>query len=134
MGVDQLILRDGPVCVWCGREPWRRDLTAEHLLPRSRGGRTTQENLAVACRRCNRRRRSRPVSAYVRAQQEAGAELRFDLLAAALERLAGSGSAVHAEYARRQLELLARIPGRPAGWVSPGPTDAGEAGPLISAC
>ena len=110
MGVDQLIDRDGAVCVWCGREPWRGDLTAEHLLPRSRRGRTRPENLAVACRSCNRRRRSRPVSAYVRERHEAGAAPRLDLLTAALDRLAASDSPVHADYGKRQLELLDRIP------------------------
>jgi HNH endonuclease len=66
MGVEDLIERDGPSCVWCGRELWRRDLTVEHVVPRSRGGRTTSENTVVACRSCNRRRGSRPVDAYVR--------------------------------------------------------------------
>jgi hypothetical protein len=23
VALDDLILRDGPACVWCGREPWR---------------------------------------------------------------------------------------------------------------
>jgi 5-methylcytosine-specific restriction endonuclease McrA len=45
---ENLITRDGRTCVWCGREPWPADLTAEHLLPRSRRGRTMPENLAVA--------------------------------------------------------------------------------------
>ncbi len=119
MGVDQLIARDGPTCVWCGREPWRRDLTAEHLLPRSRRGRTRPENLAVACRACNRRRRSRPVAAYVREQHDAGAEPRIDLLDAALTRLAESDSVVHADYGRRQLVLLHRV-----RTGLPGPRDA----------
>lgn len=118
MGIDQLIARDGPTCVWCGRDPWRRDLTAEHLLPRSRRGRTRPENLVVACRSCNRRRRSRPVSAYVREQHEAGATPRVDLLSQALNRLAESESAVHAHYGRRQLELLQRSGrARTAPWM-----------------
>lgn len=105
----RLIGRDGGTCVWCGREPWPADLTAEHLLPRSRHGRTVPENLAVACRSCNKRRRTKPVVAYVRSQRECGYEPRMDLLASALERLSLSESAAHAEYARRQLELLGRL-------------------------
>ena len=123
MKVDALIVRDGPACLWCGREPWRRDLTVEHLLPRSRGGRTRAENLALACRGCNRRRRSRPVSAYVRMRQDAGSEPRLDLLRAALRRLAGSESSAHAAYGRRQLELLDRLP-EPVRMGLRGPTDA----------
>lgn len=107
--VTALIARDGGTCVWCGRAPWPADLTAEHLLPRSRSGRGLPENLAVACRSCNRRRRSKPVAAYVRAQREAGHEPRADLLERALERLSASDSREHAAYGRRQLALIRRI-------------------------
>jgi 5-methylcytosine-specific restriction endonuclease McrA len=104
-----LIARDGGTCVWCGREPWAADLTAEHLLPRSRRGRTLPENLAVACRACNKRRRTKPVVAYVRAQRQEGLEPRVDLLRHALARLTASESQAHADYARRQLTLLNRL-------------------------
>jgi 5-methylcytosine-specific restriction endonuclease McrA len=104
-----LIARDGGACVWCGREPWAADLTAEHLLPRSRRGRTLPENLAVACRACNKRRRTKPVVAYVREQRHEGLEPRVDLLRDALDRLTRSQSAAHADYARRQLALLDRV-------------------------
>jgi 5-methylcytosine-specific restriction endonuclease McrA len=106
---EHLICRDGATCVWCGREPWTADLTAEHLLPRSRRGRTLPENLAVACRPCNRRRRTKPVVAYVRSLRADGYEPRMDLLESALERLSRSGSDAHADYARRQLALLERL-------------------------
>ena len=110
MTLSELIARDGGVCVWCARTPWHSDLTAEHLLPRSRGGRGLPENLAVACRTCNRRRRSRGVAAYARSRLDEGLETRLDRLAAALEDLAGSPSSPHARYGRRQLELLSRLP------------------------
>jgi hypothetical protein len=109
VSIAALLERDTAACVWCGREPWARDLTAEHLLPRSRRGRGLQENLAVACRGCNRRRRSRQVAAYARAQLDAGHRPRFDLLDAALGRLSGSASRDHAAYGQRQRELLARV-------------------------
>jgi 5-methylcytosine-specific restriction endonuclease McrA len=109
VALDDLILRDGPACVWCGREPWRDDLTAEHLLPRARRGRTRPENLAVACRGCNKRRRTKPVAAYVRAQLGAGRQPRLDILTAALRRLAQSAAPEHAAYGARQLELLHRM-------------------------
>ncbi len=106
--LEDLIERDGPACVWCGREMWRRDLTLEHILPRSRGGHTVPENLVVACRSCNRARGSRPVIVYVRALHDAGASPRTTVLARALERLAGSARLAHARYGERQGELLAR--------------------------
>jgi 5-methylcytosine-specific restriction endonuclease McrA len=112
--VEELIARDGGACVWCGREPWQRDLTAEHLLPRSRGGRGFPENLAVACRDCNRRRRSKTILAYVDERARAGDTPRADLLEEALTRLSGSTSRPHADYGRRQLSLLARRASTPA--------------------
>lgn len=109
MTLAELIARDGGCCVWCGASPWRSDLTAEHLLPRSRGGRGLPENLAVACRRCNRRRRSRSVSAYARARLNDGLPADLPRIAGTLERLSGLESGAHAAYGRRQLNLLARL-------------------------
>jgi 5-methylcytosine-specific restriction endonuclease McrA len=103
-----IVGRDGPDCVWCGRTPWARDLTLEHLLPRSRGGHATLQNLTPACRGCNRARRSRPVVAYVRELVDAGREPRLRTLEAALERLAGSPRRAESAYGRRQLDLLRR--------------------------
>lgn len=108
MTLQDLTERDGGLCVWCGRAPWPSDLTAEHLLPRSRGGRGDPENLALACRTCNRRRRSRPVAAYVLARRRAGEQTSVELVTGALRRLASSPSPVHAGYGARQLELLTR--------------------------
>jgi 5-methylcytosine-specific restriction endonuclease McrA len=104
-----IVERDGARCVWCGRRPWPRDLTLEHLLPRSRGGHATPANLAPACRPCNRARRSRPVAAYVRELIDAGREPRLDTLEGALERLSGSARAPESAYGRRQLELVRRV-------------------------
>jgi hypothetical protein len=107
--LDDLIERDGPQCVWCGRELWPADLTAEHLLPRSRGGHATSENLAVACRRCNRARGTRSVIAYVRGQRQSGSAPATATLIAALTRLADSPRRPHAAYGARQLALLREL-------------------------
>ena len=88
---------------------WPRDRTVEHLLPRSRGGRTTDDNLVVACRRCNRARRSRPVVAYVRERVGHGLEPRTDVLQRALDRLRESEHRAHREYGATQRRLLDRI-------------------------
>jgi 5-methylcytosine-specific restriction endonuclease McrA len=107
--VDELIARDGPRCVWCGHDAWRSDLTVEHLLPRVRGGQGLPENLAVACRRCNRRRGTKPVVAYVRELLDAGEAPLLAGVSAALARLGESSSAAHADYGRRQAALLERL-------------------------
>jgi 5-methylcytosine-specific restriction endonuclease McrA len=45
-----LFLRDSFVCQYCGSG---EELTFDHVIPRSRGGRTTWENIVTACARCN---------------------------------------------------------------------------------
>ena len=107
--VDELIERDGPTCVWCGREKWRRDLTCEHVVPRSRGGHLTPENAVVACRPCNRRRGSRPVDAYVRELLREGAAVDVTALRATLDRLTRSERRAHREAAEPQLRRLAAV-------------------------
>jgi len=42
--------RDGYACVYCGSE---KHLTLDHVLPRSRGGRNTWDNLVTCCSSCN---------------------------------------------------------------------------------
>jgi 5-methylcytosine-specific restriction endonuclease McrA len=50
----QVLERDGHRCTSCGRTPSDgAKLHADHLLPRSKGGRTTLDNLATKCSRCN---------------------------------------------------------------------------------
>lgn len=51
-----LLLRDGYRCQYCGREPGARDLNVDHVVPRSRGGRDSWDNLVIACRTCNLRK------------------------------------------------------------------------------
>jgi 5-methylcytosine-specific restriction endonuclease McrA len=106
MEVNELIERDGRACVWCGRELWHRDLTREHVVPRSRGGHMTAENAVVACRSCNKRRGSRPVDAYVRDLLREGADVDVLTLRTALDRLSRSTRRIHREAAVRQLRRL----------------------------
>ena len=39
--------------LYCGRQFPRAELTRDHVLPTSRGGRDRWENVVAACRRCN---------------------------------------------------------------------------------
>ncbi|MGE0324438.1 MAG: HNH endonuclease [Polyangiaceae bacterium] len=48
-----LLLRDDHSCQYCGVKPCLRDLNVDHVLPRSRGGADSWENLVISCRRCN---------------------------------------------------------------------------------
>jgi 5-methylcytosine-specific restriction endonuclease McrA len=48
-----LMLRDSHQCQYCGRRPALRDLNVDHVVPRSRGGVDSWENLVISCRNCN---------------------------------------------------------------------------------
>lgn len=54
-----LLQRDKHQCQYCGKTPTRQDLTIDHVMPRSRGGKDTWENLVAACVRCNVRKGNR---------------------------------------------------------------------------
>jgi 5-methylcytosine-specific restriction endonuclease McrA len=54
-----VLARDGLACQYCGRKASPRELTFDHVLPRSQGGRTSWENIVTACRRCNARKGGR---------------------------------------------------------------------------
>ena len=48
-----LFLRDQFTCQYCSAQG---EMTFDHVVPRSRGGRTTWENVVAACSRCNLRK------------------------------------------------------------------------------
>lgn len=52
-----ILLRDDDTCQYCGKRS--RDLTLDHILPRSRGGQSTWENLVACCKHCNGKKGNR---------------------------------------------------------------------------
>jgi len=54
-----ILLRDGNSCQYCQAVLPSRELTLDHVLPRSRGGASTWENLVACCFSCNNRKGSR---------------------------------------------------------------------------
>ncbi len=48
-----VFLRDSFLCQYCEHEFRAEDLTFDHVVPRSRGGRTTWNNVVTACQSCN---------------------------------------------------------------------------------
>ncbi|MGV6818867.1 MAG: HNH endonuclease [Parvularcula sp.] len=50
-----VFLRDGFACQYCGKGE-RSDLTFDHVVPRSKGGKTTWQNIVAACSPCNLRK------------------------------------------------------------------------------
>jgi 5-methylcytosine-specific restriction endonuclease McrA len=54
-----LFLRDEFKCQYCGT---KGDLTFDHVIPRSRGGVTSWENVVAACSPCNLRKANKPLA------------------------------------------------------------------------
>ncbi|MCU7554300.1 HNH endonuclease [Alteromonas sp. ASW11-19] len=48
-----LFRRDNYLCLYCGHPFPPSQLTRDHILPRSRGGKDSWTNVATACSRCN---------------------------------------------------------------------------------
>jgi 5-methylcytosine-specific restriction endonuclease McrA len=54
-----LFARDASLCLYCGKEFGRHSLTRDHVVPISKGGRDTWENVVSACFHCNSRKGGR---------------------------------------------------------------------------
>ena len=54
-----VFLRDHFNCQYCGVHNRSEDLTFDHMVPRSRGGRTTWTNVVTACQDCNLKKSNR---------------------------------------------------------------------------
>ena len=54
-----IFARDENRCQYCGKRHATNELSLDHVIPRSRGGRTTWENVVCSCTRCNARKGGR---------------------------------------------------------------------------
>jgi 5-methylcytosine-specific restriction endonuclease McrA len=54
-----VIWRDNNQCQYCTKTFPDSELTMDHVMPKSRGGLNTWENLATACKKCNQKKGSR---------------------------------------------------------------------------
>ncbi len=48
-----VFLRDKFICQYCSKSFKVEELTFDHVLPRSKGGKTIWENVVTSCRKCN---------------------------------------------------------------------------------
>ena len=55
-----LYARDGSRCQYCGKRYPTSELSLDHVLPRSMGGKTTWDNIVCACVKCNVKKGGRP--------------------------------------------------------------------------
>ena len=65
---SNIIWRDHNKCQYCTCDFTTSELTLDHVVPRSRGGKNTWTNLVTCCKKCNQAKRDRT-------PEEAGMEL-----------------------------------------------------------
>ncbi|MFB3916701.1 MAG: HNH endonuclease [Terriglobales bacterium] len=66
-----ILLRDRNTCQYCGTVLPSSELTLDHVVPRSRGGLSTWENLVACCHVCNRKKGNQlPVEANMKLLRE----------------------------------------------------------------
>lgn len=53
---NRIYKRDGHTCVYCGST---RNLTLDHVIPKSRGGKNEWTNLVTSCQKCNLKKADR---------------------------------------------------------------------------
>jgi len=49
----RVIERDGLYCVYCDDDLSNAEIHLDHVIPESKGGETSYNNLQVTCRKCN---------------------------------------------------------------------------------
>lgn len=62
-----IFARDANICQYCGKRFSTSELSLDHVIPRSRGGNSSWENLVCSCIKCNVRKGGRtPAEAHIR--------------------------------------------------------------------
>jgi len=56
---NNIFWRDRGQCQYCGIIETPKELTLDHIIPKSRGGKNTWKNLVTCCKICNQEKRDR---------------------------------------------------------------------------
>lgn len=56
---SKLMIRDNYTCSYCGKKFNRSDLNIDHVIPKSKGGKTTWLNCVTSCIKCNSKKKDR---------------------------------------------------------------------------
>lgn len=70
---ENVYKRDKGTCQYCGKVVGRSEVTFDHVIPRRAGGKSSWQNLVLACRPCNQTKGGRtPAQAGLRLRQTPG--------------------------------------------------------------
>lgn len=69
---EHALVSQGGRCAYCGRGLSRREATADHVIPRAAGGRTTASNIVAACAACNFAKSNKPAPRFHAPQVDFG--------------------------------------------------------------
>ena len=74
-----IYLRDKFTCAYCGNKHEAKDLSFDHLHPRSKGGKTTWENILTSCIRCNQIKNDKSLEdvVYPKGHDKAGQRMKL---------------------------------------------------------
>lgn len=61
---ERLVAKNGSVCFYCGHPA--KVVHAEHVLARSLGGKTTDQNIVLACIECNCEKSDRTLDSWLK--------------------------------------------------------------------
>ena len=86
----RIFMRDKMRCQYCGVRGSAFELTLDHIMPRSRGGSSSPENLCAACIACNQRKGDRTPDEARMPLLASPSALRYGLDRAALNHYASS--------------------------------------------
>ena len=71
-----IYLRDHYQCQYCGEQFGRADLTFDHVIPKSQGGKTVWTNVVTCCSRCNEIKRDSLPNYSARKRQRQRGQMR----------------------------------------------------------
>lgn len=61
---QNLFHRDNYTCQYCHKNFTPQQLTYDHVVPRSRGGKTSWTNIVTSCKKCNLKKGNKPLSTF----------------------------------------------------------------------
>ena len=80
-----LVLRDGGKCQYCGVNVSLKTSTIDHVVPKSRGGKHSWENVVLACAKCNQKKADKmPDIFYLKLSKKPRAPTLYDIINAQL--------------------------------------------------